>query len=465
MRKWILLAVTLCFLAGAAGAENAWAWPLPADTLRAQPLRLEISAQAEELPPLGEERLRDLNAMLAHLRLVLSLARTEDGGLHCGVEAAVDGEAAAALSVTERADGSSVFALPGFGQAVRFAPGEAAARDLAPADTAGWDLMLFPDFWLPDADVLLENLLRAEGIEEKAERQTVRDNFGKTTRRLTLRAQDPAAFAALIAGACPEGFAGDFLGGLTFAGEQEISMLCRDDGFAVKVSYHGAVTAADGTERQIELEWKRSREDGSVRDMLTCRTPGKSPALKFTFDRRAKKQGGTVKIEIKDCTLTVVRPDGQLVSLSAEPFTATAEEGRLTASVTLKEAGVKGKKTVTRQTLTLTVADWDTASGTLTADWRWKDAGQDMAWSGQLSLRTGAEPAVPAAWTDPQALGLSAEEITAAGGQAFGARVLAALVLLPDEDTAFLREGLDDAAWQAVREQAGMVLDRKGGEE
>ena len=458
IRRCVLLAAVLCLALTAACADPSWAWSMPAETLWRDTLEAEITLHADTLQPLGTERLDSLNALLRHLRLTLFTAPMAGGGRHYGLRADVDGESCAALTVTDT-DSDLLLGLPGRERPVRLSEDEAPLEAFLPGAAASWDLMMFPDLWLNDADAALDRLLQTGGPEEKKDRQTIRDNFGKTTRRLTVRRENAADFAALLAACCPDGFLGEFLRGLTFVGAQEVYALCRDDGFTVKAVYQGAVRTSGGQERQIQVEWKRIREDASVRDMLTCKTPGKTETMKFTFDRRAKLQQGAVKIEIKDCTLTALAPDGGQYRLSVEPFTVTPGAD---VKIVLKESSVKGKKATPLRSLTLTPAA-ERDGDTVLIGWQWRDTEEDLTWSGTLRLTAGTAVPVPDSGEAPAAY---SPEMLDEAGAIFGSRVLAALVLLPEEaDTSFLRDGLSDEAWEAVRNQAMLVLNRQGGVE
>ena len=452
MRRCALLVIACCLLTATVSAETPWAFPAETGALHDGAVLAEITAQAEILPPLDDGRLADFNALIGHLRLNLYTAPPDGNGRTYGIEAAVDQSPCAAMSVTEPGDGERLLGLPGFDSLIRDTGDEPANGFLSEATS--WDLMMLPDLYLADADLLLERLLRTEGIIEKKDRQTIRDNFGKTTRRLTLPATDGAAFGRLLRDACPDSFLADFLGGLTFSGEQELYMLSRDDGFAVKAAWTGTVLTRDGTARKYQLEWKRIREDANVRDVLTCSNPGKSGNMKFTFDRRAKKQGGRVSIELKDCTFDGVMPDGQAYRLTVAMKDVTADESGWSGTVTLKDALVRGKKATARRTLTLQPAAEDAQA----IGWRLADAASGQIWSGLARIRLNAAdllPALPETQTDPERLGLTREAILDTAGQVFGTRVLAALILLPDPaDTAFLREGLDDRVWQTVLDLA-----------
>lgn len=130
--------------------------------------------------------------------------------------------------------------------------------------------------------------------------------------------------------------------------------------------------------------------------------------------------------------------------------------------IVLKESSVKGKKATPLRSLTLMPAA-ERDGDTVLIGWQWRDTEEDLTWSGTLRLTAGTAVPVPDSGEAPAAY---SPEMLDEAGAIFGSRVLAALVLLPEEaDTSFLRDGLSDEAWEAVRNQAMLVLNRQGGVE
>ncbi len=444
-RLLALLAAICCLVITASLAEAPWYSPIPVEAAVSQPLSATIYVRAEELPPLDDSRLSSLNSLIRHLSFTLSTAPSGEDKRLYGIQVSVDGTPAAALA------------------------GDQFPKSFLPAADTDWDLMMFPDLFLSDAEALIEAFPGYEGVTEKTERQTVRDGYGKTTRRLTIHFQTPDELLECIRLLCPKGLLSGFLLSVPFSGEQEVYLLCRDDGFTVKAAFTGTVLQADGTEKKIQFEWKRLRESDQAKDSISVSAPGKknkTGLIEYKLIRKAERRGSSVQIELSDAQYTIAHEDGSQVQLRLDPCLLTRDDQNWRGELTLKTYTLTGKRAKLHRELSLKL---DTQEGLPTVQWQLRDASASQRWSGTLTLLSGTDvrvPDIPEAIVSQQDTGMTPDAIYAEAARVFGQRVLARLILLDNpEDTAFLRDSLDDDAWAEVRRQAEAIINEQGGGE
>ena len=435
-------------------------------------VQMELGADVSVHMPFDEERCGQLNALLKHLTLRLRLIRMEDEKWSRAA-LCVDGKEAVSFAQRQQ-DGHTalrVSCLPG----ETFTTGQAAdassALGMLLGETGG-DMSLFgldgsEEAWITDAYALvcsLEEPLSA-WCKESAVKTSVK-NMGtaRIKRSYTVPKDQAEEFASALIAACPMGKLGTLLSGLTFTGQQKLTVLLTKDGAPLRVEYTGKCGPDTKQQRQVTLTW-RMRRDQSTLDELTLKSPAVSGTDRntLTYSRKLapKKSGG--KSYDSKFTYEWVK-DRQKTTLSGEcSLTCTEKKSgsTLSGSVKLKRQlpDAKSAETV-KLTPDLLLTDDPAVRGTVLAE---VYSGSNVIEQAKISVEI--MPGETFDWAlGENAVSLdgmdqtSLEELRSRVVSAMGAELIPMLVLLPEEDTLYLSADLPPETWQAIMNAARQTL-------
>lgn len=435
-------------------------------------VQMELGADVSVHMPFDEERCGQLNALLKHLTLRLGLIRMEDEEWSRAA-LCVDGKEAVSFAQRQQ-DGHTalrVSCLPG----ETFTTGQAAdassALGMLLGETGG-DMSLFgldgsEEAWMTDAYALvcsLEEPLSA-WCKESAVKTSVK-NMGtaRIKRSYTVPKDQAEEFASALIAACPMGKLGTLLSGLTFTGQQKLTVLLTKDGTPLRVEYTGKCGPDTKQQRQVTLTW-RMRRDQSTLDELTLKSPAVSGTDRntLTYSRKLapKKSGG--KSYDSKFTYEWVK-DRQKTTLSGEcSLTCTEKKSgsTLSGSVKLKRQlpDAKSAETV-KLTPDLLLTDDPAVCGTVLAE---VYSGSNIIEQAKISVEI--MPGETFDWAlGENAVSLdgmdqtSLEELRSRVVSAMGAELIPMLVLLPEEDTLYLSADLPPETWQAIMNAARQAL-------
>ena len=462
MRRFLLLLLAVCLLSGAALSESYWMPGLDPARLEARPIRLTVRPAVSVILPLDESRTDDLNALLKHLTLVVTVDQAGAEESWEELRLLTDEQETLRLLNHRTAEGSTL-SLSSQPEHTWFSSGDTLAL-LTGAETPQEELYGITPAHLnlfEEADALLEGLLT--GFEEDLVRTKGNENvkgYGKTTQRirLTVEAKDAAVFGAKMAALCPEGVLSDLAEGLTFSGKQSLSMLASEDGQVLKLTYSGRCGIGEDI-RKVNVTWRRQRSGANVKDEISLT----SPAVKGNQrDTLTLKRTGSTEGEVRNLSLSLSweqRRTGEKVkNLSASLSTSATPSG----SQWLLSGNAKAELKTGSDVSEGTEAGWSlavsgeepSASGTVTL----KNSADGHTVSG-LTLEVSLERPPEADWEqavpdmtldgmDGEALRVLREETLLCAAR----DIVRALVLLPEEDTLYLSRALPD--WQTIVDAA-----------
>ena len=435
-------------------------------------VQMELGADVSVHMPFDEERCGQLNALLKHLTLRLGLIRMEDEEWSRAA-LCVDGKEAVSFAQRQQ-DGHTalrVSCLPG----ETFTTGQAAdassALGMLLGETGG-DMSLFgldgnAEAWMTDAYALVCSLEKplSAWCKESAVKTSVK-NMGtaRIKRSYTVPKDQAEEFASALIAACPMGKLGTLLSGLTFTGQQKLTVLLTKDGAPLRVEYTGKCGPDTKQQRQVTLTW-RMRRDQSTLDELTLKSPAVSGTDRntLTYSRKLapKKSGG--KSYDSKFTYEWVK-DRQKTTISGEcSLTCTEKKSgsTLSGSVKLKRQlpDAKSAETV-KLTPDLLLTDDPAVRGTVLAE---VYSGSNVIEQAKISVEIMpgetfdwalVEDAVSLDGMDQTRL----EELRSRVVSAMGAELIPMLVLLPEKDTLYLSEDLPPETWQAIMNAARQAL-------
>lgn len=435
-------------------------------------VQMELGADVSVHMPFDEERCGQLNALLKHLTLRLGLIRMEDEEWSRAA-LCVDGREAVSFAQRQQ-DGQTALrmsCLPGETFTTRQAVDASSALGMLLGETGG-DMSLFgldgrEEAWMTDAYALVCSLEKplSAWCKESAVKTSVK-NMGtaRIKRSYTVPKDQAEEFASALIAACPMGKLGTLLSGLTFTGQQKLTVLLTKDGAPLRVEYTGKCGPDTKQQRQVTLTW-RMRRDQSTLDELTLKSPAVSGTDRntLTYSRKLapKKSGG--KSYDSKFTYEWVK-DRQKTTLSGEcSLTCTEKKSgsTLSGSVKIKRQlpDAKSAETV-KLTPDLLLTDDPAVRGTVLAE---VYSGSNVIEQAKISVEI--MPGETFDWAlGENAVSLdsmdqtSLEELRSRVVSAMGAELIPMLVLLPEEDTLYLSADLPPETWQAIMNAARQAL-------
>ena len=468
-RLWLsLLAALLCLsLTAPALAEVAFLPDFPFDSLETMPLELNLSANVTTYAPFDEDRLPQLTSLLKHLALRISWQPLIDE-TQSSVAVLVDGDEAININLQQSEQGgmAQFSVLPD----VTFAGADPLAELLGvssePFTILGLDGS--ETAWLEDGYALLiacEDVL-APYLTEESKVKTDIKNMGTARRKqnYTIPKSSAEELTALLSDACPEGKLKELISSLVFSGKQTLRVYRTEDGAPLRMEWTGNCGVDEKHLRELNLTWRLRRDNSAYRDELSLRSPALSGSDRNSLDWSCSivpgKSGATTLSG--EFTYSWVA-DKQKTILSGEcKLTAAPDAGgsRVTGKATLTQQ-LPGEEIVTGYAFEPDLlfsgdANVPAVDGLLTVSTLYGKKVTNTAELGLSLARAGYT-----SWQmRPETVDLAAlheadlEALRAQVTRAVSSAMIRRLVLLPQEDLAYLFLDLPEESVQAIIDAA-----------
>ena len=435
-------------------------------------VHMELGADVSVHMPFDEERCGQLNALLKHITLQLGMMRMEDEEWS-RADLCVDGKEAVSFEQRQH-DGQTelrLSCLPGETFTTERAEDASSALGMLLDEEGGHGGMFGLDgseeAWIADGYALvcsLEEPLAAWCKETSVKTAVKNMGTARIKRSYTVSKDQAEEFASALIAACPMGKLGTFLSGLTFTGQQKLTVLLTKDGVPLRVDYTGKCGPDTKQQRQVTLTWRMRREQ-SVLDELTLKSPAVSGTDRntLTYSRKlTEKKTGTGSYDSKFTYEWV--ENKQKTTLSGEcSLTCTEKKSgsTLSGSIKVKRQLPDAKSAETVKLMPeLLLTDDPAVRGTVLAE---VYSGSNVIEQAKISVEiipgetfdwTLREGAVSLDSMDQERL----EELRSRVVSAMGAELIPMLVLLPEEDTLYLSADLPPESWQAIMNAAREAL-------
>ena len=232
---------------------------------------------------------------------------------------------------------------------------------------------------------------------------------------------------------------------ILFTGRQGFTLFLTDSGRLLRVSYGGKASWEEGNVRDLRLEWKTLRKEDSEKDDLLLKTPnekrtGRNNLIlkyswtrsedgseKFSWDEETDRLAKNVRTQEK--AATEIRMNGNSL------------EGSITDTVTESI-----HKTIRKATVTAACENGNNWNGTLEIISK-KDKIETEHTKTGFMLSAGVS--VPAAAFEPVPAAVSGEEYSMITETLY-AGIIRKILGLPEEDLAFLKDGIPDGLWNSA---------------
>ncbi len=232
---------------------------------------------------------------------------------------------------------------------------------------------------------------------------------------------------------------------ILFTGRQGFTFYLTDSGRLLRVSYSGKACWEEGDIRDIRLEWKTARNEDSAKDDLQLKTPNEKRTgrnnlvLKYSWTR---SEDGTEKLSW-DGETDRVKKNGRIQEKETAEILMMGNvlEGSLADTIT-----ENSHKTISKATVTACCESADNWNGILEIISK-KDKIETEHTKTAFKLSAGIS--VPVASIEPEPVTLSGEEYSRLTETLY-AGIIRKLLKLPEEDLAFLKEGIPDVLWNTA---------------
>ena len=463
------LAALMCLCLCASAMANACLVPeLSGVYLESEPLDIGLSVDVQAHMPFDDVRTEQLNAMLRHLSLQVQYQ-------------SLGGETWSRLAVL--ADGDEIMAVhqrqTESTEQVRFsflpetiyewpAGGGISLQTMLGADNSvqPWAPDGSETTWLDDALTLFDALpgIMPDNVKTTSISTTI-TGMGKAVQKqvLTIPSAEVDGLGILLAGLVPEGRLQTLLGSLQFSGRQTVSLWRNADGKIIRADYAGNAGVSQEDMREVSLVWRMLRDDVQVLDDLTLRTPRvKGSGRNNVVLTRTLREDGDQSSLDASLRYEVLAGGVKTVLTGTADLKRQAEEdgAHLTGEVSLQQqvGEESADKMVLKPELVLTPGtEAAVATGKI-----------GVACYVGKSLKEQADVKLEVRLNDWMSWELQPNVVKVDAGNSEGirARILQVatvalvrrLVLLPEEDTAFLSEGLAPEVWQRIVDAAQSAL-------
>ena len=405
-----------------------------------EPEELTIKANIKAMPQFDEIRREELNRLLAHFSLELTLGENvHSAGLYLD-----DGEI---LSMTGRDTEKgtetvysfmpdTVFVTPYGDESLLQKKTEAGGYEEA-VELAGRLHSLLEDGY----DLFSSMRLNSPGtVTESKARQKIK-GFGTAARKMTIQiSADEAESGSLSELFSGLGIGGGEDAGLVFRGKQKITLLLDEDDLPVRITYSGTCGTGEDSLRSVTLDWKCLRDTDSSADEIKLKTPAVSGRDRdnLTLSRSLGTKDGEEYYELSLEYDKVTAGTRTRAEAKASLKGTDTVGGEL--SVTVKDEEGTRKTTVVPD-LTVTGEEY---TGTLEImNYSGKILKEDLLLS--VSMSKGEEPVFPAAENTANEEKNDAAELELAGA------FLREVLKLTDEDLAFLIRDLPEGTLEQIR--------------
>ena len=437
--------------------------------LASEPLEIDLSVDVQAHMPFDDTRTEQLNAMLSHVSLGMQ-CQSLGGETWSRLAVLTDGDEVMAVHQrqTDAVEQLRFSFLPGVSYEWPAGSGFSLLGLLGGGEEKTLSVSLdgTEESWLVDGRTLLDALpdIMPDNVRTSSISTTI-NGMGKAVKKqiLTIPSSGTEGLGALLAGYVPEGKLRSLLESLIFSGRQTVTLWRNADGGILRADYAGNAGVSQQDLREVSLVWRMRRDDGQVLDNLTLRTPRVkgSGRNNVVLTRTLTEGDGESALELS-LRYEVLAGGVKTVRTCAADLTRTAEEdgAHLTGEVSLQTQ--TGDESADKLVLTPDVVltpgtEAPVAQGTV-----------GVAQYTGSSLKEQANVSVTVRLNDWMVWELQPNVIQVNEGNMDSIRkrilqestvaLVRRLVLLPQEDTAFLSAGLEPDAWQQIVDAAQSAL-------
>jgi hypothetical protein len=369
-----------------------------------------IEGKIIKMPQFAEERTEKLNRILQH----------------AGIRIEISGEESRAVVTM---DGEDIFSLTGDG-------GEGAGTEAIRRYGRIWKSL---EKWKAFFAALPEAFPETR---QESKINTPYKEYGKAVKRtaLTLSAEEAAEQAAKAGtgtGLYPEA------GEMQFEGKQKIALQTGEEGQLIRINYNGKCGLSDGSIRNVSVEWKTVTEENRSKDQIQIRTPAATGGERDNLQMTREWTLGEDGKEILTWTAETDALHNRIRTQKRMTARTEAAEGKMT--IDLAEATVEsGETRRTEITGEISLEEGKPAEGMLAIILK---TGKIETEHYEVSFRT--YPVIPA---------IPGDAAETAGGEKSeseirreqSAALVRAILKLPEEDQAFLKDGIGEDLWKEI---------------
>lgn len=465
--RWLMMFVLCMAVTVGAAAEAAFIPELSEWSWESMPVEVELHADVQTHMPYDDARLQQLNAMLGHLSLKVHLQQL-GGEQWSRMSLLVDDQEVLTALQREMAygteaqfstapDSTYVWSADSGMDMISLLGGESSELWLTGSELS----------WMDDALALMDAAVQAmpDYLTDQKYLVTI-ENMGKATRKQTLTIPKSAAaeLTTQLAELCPDGMLKTMLQDAVFSGKQTLTLWRNSEGQILRADWSGNAGLTADDLRQVSLVWRLCREDEQVRDDLTLKTPKvKGSGRNNLIIQRIVKQSG----DQATLDLTITRN-----TLQDGVKTVVTGQFDLTRELEAGHSHVTGSMDIQRQVNDAS----DVEQLLIQPDVVFAGAQEQPAVSGQLAvsqylnknLQEQATITLNARQADWMMWELRSSQITINDEtrevqarkllNGMTVELVRRLVLLPQEDTLFLSDGLDEDIWKQIVQAAQSAL-------
>lgn len=472
MRYWIrglalvLLCVLLCFSAVAEGAfvpeMQSWDWD-------SMPIRVTLKADVQTHMPYDKTRTQQLNALIRHMTLKLHSQRLS-GESWSRVTLAVDDEDVLSMLLRETPAGAEAqFSTDPYATYTWSAEDGLDLTSLLGGESADLWINGSETSWMDDALLLFDAMTQTmtEQLTDNKCSITI-EKMGTAKRKqvLTIPKSEAEGLAERMVALCPEGELRDALAKTIYSGLQVLTLWRAEDGQILRADWAGNAGFSQDDLRQVSLTWRLCRGDALQQDELTLKTPkaqgsgrnnlivsrkvvcqGDEATLTMKLTKNVLKDGSKT-IDTASFNLKRVTEDGQsrvTGEIDCQRQIGDDDAGRILIQPDVLFAGTAEEPYVTGQAL---VSQYDGKNVLEQANITFDAQGAEwMMWElrpSQVVIDTENRDSIAQRLLTGMTVPL-----------------VRRMVLLPEEDTLFLSDGLDSAVWQQIVEEAQRALQQE----
>ncbi|MGN0973043.1 MAG: hypothetical protein ACI4OY_13880 [Aristaeellaceae bacterium] len=464
------LAALMCLCLCAPALADARLVPEMAGVyLASEPLEIDLSVDVQAHMPFDDTRTEQLNAMLRHVSLSMQY-QSLGGETWSRLAVLMDGDEVMAVHQrqTDTVEQVRFSFLPGTSYEWPAGSGCSLLSLLGGGEDETLPVSLDggEESWLEDGRTLLDALTDAMPDNVRTSNiSTTINGMGKAVKKqiLTIPSSDTEGLGELLAGYVPEGRLKALLERLIFSGKQTVTLWRNAEGGILRANYAGNAGVSQEDLREVSLVWRMRRDDAQVLDDLTLRTPRVkgSGRNNVVLTRTLKEEDGQSTLEVS-LRYEVLDGGVKTVLTGAADLTRTSGEdgARLAGEVSLQTQ--TGEESADKLVLTPDVVltpgtEAPLAQGTV-----------GVARYTGSSLKEQADVSVTVRLNDWMVWELQPNVIQVNEGNIDSIRrriqqestvaLVRRLVLLPQEDTAFLSAGLEPDVWQQIVDAAQSAL-------
>ena len=295
---------------------------------------------------------------------------------------------------------------------------------------------------------LLEQL--PEAFPEKVSRAKVSDSyrgFGTASLKIIMKLTDEElnGFIDERREEFTQSFEDPYFEKIRFTGRQGFTLFLTDSGRLLRVSYGGKAFWEEGDIRDLRLEWKTVRKEDSEKDDLLLKTPNEKRTgrnnliLKYSWTRN---EDGSEKLSWDEETDRLEKNIRTQEKAAAEiRMIGSALEGTITDVVT-----ESNHKTIRKTTVSAACESGNNWNGTLEIISK-KDKIETEHTKTAFTLSAGVS--VPVAAVEPVPAAVSGEEFSRITETLY-AGIIRKMLCLPEEDLAFMLEGIPGEMWNSA---------------